>query len=1445
MTASILLTLLYLMWPPGLLGAKTLLIYNVPDKRCLQAEDSALVMAECNEKSILQKFQWISEEQLINVGTSHCLSVASITEGSAVGLHTCDANSHLQKWQCKNETLFGVTNGDLYMTRRDRKKIIISNSTGDGSQWRIYSTKEDLCSNSYEEIYTLRGNSNGRPCKFPFKFNNKVYVDCTSDGQSDGRPWCSTTSDYDTDQLYGFCPSKSTSKDLWTIDPVTGDNYQINSDSALTWYQARRSCQQQDAELLSITELHEQSFIAGLTNTLTTAIWIGLNSLDFNGGWSWDSGDPFRYLNWLPGNPSDAPGVNCVAVNPGENTKWESKECEQKLGYICEKGDKKSRDVPSPGTSDPIFCPSSWIPYNGHCYYLDRDARTWEEAMLSCRREEGDLASLHNIEEASAIASQLTFGDAEYVWLGLNDLKTQLYFEWSDGSPVTYTTWQRGEPSHLSARQEDCVALSTKDGQWSDQICEKKFPYICKRKSLRNGPEQDINVNPGCDKGWKRHGYYCYVIGESPGTFTEASSTCNNNGAFLLTVEDRFEQAFLTSLIGFRPEKYFWTGLSDTRDRNTFTWANGQQVLYTNWNEDMPGRTQGCVAMATGNKAGLWDVINCEEKAKYVCKKWAHGVTTPPVPTTTPEIPCPSGWTPSDHSCFKFYSMEKFGKKTWFESKDFCRAIGGDLASLTSKNEADAVNRMKGSYGVYSRKIWIGLVRSGPGKGFVWSDGSPLSYENWAYGQPDNYNGEESCGMILGSIWWNDAYCYSLMDWICMLKKGAELKEEPKLPEYEVTSDGWLIYNDSQYYIITEEKPIEKAQEFCKHSFSHLATIDSESERNYVWSYISSIGTMKTYFIGLRLGPDKEFKWMDGSPVDFVAWESNQPDFANNDESCTEMRPPLGYWNDLNCGVYNAFICERTNSTINATFAPTLPAPEGGCPEDWMPFGQKCYGIFGTGEDEGVHWDNARRACQSLGGNLATINDDLLQTFVMSQLFNITVDVWIGLHDKNRQHRFVWTDEVGLYYSNWAQGYPRWSRGSSDDCVALRGNLLNAGTWIVLDCSLERGYICQRYKDPSLPVIPTSPSDHYTYGDATYKFVTTKRTWDEARQECLKGNSQLASISDKYTTYFLKLHLAKHKEPFWIGLYSRNETGNTYKWIDNWRVQYNRWAAGEPRTGTSCIYVDTDGKWKTSSCNERYSSICKHTSVLPPTDPPETPGTCPNVTSKAWISFRNHCYIFESSSSTWWHKATLRCLEYGGSLTSIEDSTELDFLLRHTELLSDQQKTFWIGLYKNENDNWLWLDKTPVDFVNWNNKEDREERTSYEDRRIQRNFFKFSEEESSKCVTMDAKNGVWRTVLCSVSRGYICKAVKTPLPPEKLLETPEERSSHGLTTAVVVLSILVIAGVAAGVVFIYRRKRNMSQPESDVTNRIYMDRSCADITHDEAILVDNIGQNDL
>lgn len=59
--------------------------------------------------------------------------------------------------------------------------------------------------------------------------------------------------------------------------------------------------------------------------------------------------------------------------------------------------------------------------------------------------------------------------------------------------------------------------------------------------------------------------------------------------------------------------------------------------------------------MRTGTAAGLWDVLDCEIKQKYICKQWAKGATVPPIPTIALVPACPEGWVSNNHrnSCFK------------------------------------------------------------------------------------------------------------------------------------------------------------------------------------------------------------------------------------------------------------------------------------------------------------------------------------------------------------------------------------------------------------------------------------------------------------------------------------------------------------------------------------------------------------------------------------------------------------------------------------------------------------------------------------------------------------------------------------------------------------------------------------------------------------------------
>ncbi|NWX97025.1 MRC1 protein, partial [Nothoprocta ornata] len=1416
-------------------------IYDEDSKLCAQVQNTvSIITTTCEQHNEFQKFRWISATQLLNVGLKLCLGVLSMDNDAIITLKACNKSDELQRWECRNDTL-ATQGNDLFFnySKGKGKKTRLEKGSSNGSKWKIYGTTESVCSQHYEDMFTLGGNSFGAPCVFPFKANGKWHAQCIPQSNDEETLWCATSSDFDRDQRFGNCPLKDTThNDVWKKSPLAETYYQINSESLLTWHQARKSCQQQQGELLSVTDLHEEMFLLGLTSDLgvNAKLWTGLFST-LDSGWQWTGGNPFRYLNWAPGNPSAESGKICGTFQ-GRNGKWENHECNHKLGYICQKRNSSS-DSSTIASSDlkPIKCPREWVAYAGHCYIIYRTPKIWKAAQSSCRKEGGELASIHNIEEYSFTVSQLGYKADDELWIGLNDFRVKMYFEWSDGSPVTYTKWHQGEPTH-TRDEADCIIMRGEDGFWADSVCEKKLGYICKRKPLAEESEEAEVTYPGCQKGWIKHGFYCYSMGQVPATFSEANQTCEANRGYLTTVQDRYEQAFLTSVIGFNPAKYFWIALSDVVEQGTFQWANGEAVTFTNWNSGMPGRESGCVAMTTGVSAGLWNILNCEVKNMFLCKQLVEGMTPAPPPTTTPLPSCPEEWhsLPQSSSCFKLFQREREKMETWFGARDFCRAIGGDLASIHSEEEQNLISNLERKY-LYS-SYWMGLNALDSERGFIWSDGSPVNFEKWSNGEPNNYDGNEKCGVFDGysSMKWNDLFCEHMNAYVCQIKKGVTLKPEPTFTfnyEYDVSEDDWIMYHHKEYYFSKEAMPMEKARDFCKTNGGDLAAIESESERTFLWKYCFYKNLGNSFYIGLSVSLDRTFRWMDGSPVNYVAWAPNEPNFANDDENCVVMYSQTGTWNDLNCGSVERFICERHNATVRPPVVPTSPPPQGGCPENWVLFNNKCFRIFGLDENDTLTWHAARNNCLHFQGNLATISKKETQAFLMSLLKDAATDAWIGLNDINQEHTYLWTDGSPVYYTNWAKGSR--SYFSKDDCVFMIKNPIEqAGKWKDEDCKSSKSYICQKTSDPKLhssqPTVPVFGFNNY--GDDRYEIINYKMSWEAAQKYCRDQYAELASILDPYVDSYLWLQILHRGEPVWIGLNSNTSHGH-YIWSDRRRSRYHNWASGEPNKNTACVYLDLDGFWKTSSCNETFFSLCKQSDEIVPTEPPQLPGKCPEPKrGRSWLPFRGHCYYVHTTSEESWPDASMACIQMGASLVSIEDTEEMNFLLLYLSSIASDFRKFWIGLFKNIDGEWTWTDSSAVDFVNW----EKGEPTAH-----------FNEH----CVDMDVANGAWRSYYCSVDQNFVCKIPKIPtIEPthhssihKASKNEATSASVHGFGGMIFVLIFLILAGTGL-IVFIFYKKRHVQQTiTASFENAIYCGTADPG-THDSNCLVTNMEENE-
>jgi len=134
------------------------------------------------------------------------------------------------------------------------------------------------------------------------------------------------------------------------------------------------------------------------------------------------------------------------------------------------------------GACDPDECGAGWVtnPSNGHQYRLtdgsywgvsdtslSRTRPDWwdaEEEAVNCG---GHLATVRNAPENSWLVT--AFGGQSH-WIGFTDWGTEGSFRWISGEPVTFTSWDGGQPDNGGPAGEDATHLNHlgHPGAWND-----------------------------------------------------------------------------------------------------------------------------------------------------------------------------------------------------------------------------------------------------------------------------------------------------------------------------------------------------------------------------------------------------------------------------------------------------------------------------------------------------------------------------------------------------------------------------------------------------------------------------------------------------------------------------------------------------------------------------------------------------------------------------------------------------------------------------------------------------------------------------------------------------------------------------------------------------------------------------------------------------------------
>uniref|UniRef100_A0A8C5D7B1 Phospholipase A2 receptor 1 n=1 Tax=Gouania willdenowi TaxID=441366 RepID=A0A8C5D7B1_GOUWI len=1365
---------------------------NEPLKRCVKVDRSNLVLEDCERPTRRMLWKWVSRHRLFNLGTSKCLGLNVSDSTQPLSTFECDTQLPLLWWRCTGNMLYGASQWKVAVSGR---LVVVKKNIY--HEWKRYGTpREGPCSYPYEDIHTLLGNAYGTPCTFPFKYNNKWYFECTTEGREDRLPWCATTTRYDEAQKWGFCPVPDTGCDrFWESNQELRACYQFNLYTILTWSQALSTCQAQGGNLLSISSLAEHRYITDRLASVGAMVWMGLNHLKDGRGWQWSDGAPLSLVNFTAGATySLSADKQCGVYSSAIDSLWTSLSCESALPYICKKTPNDTRRTEPFENWQFIYteCADGWWPHNGFCYWVlsDTETQTWDEASQACGSLRANLTSIHSLSEVEMLLDLLAnySGKSTELWIGLWKPASRAAVEWADGSPVTFTLWQQYHPIPSTLDTALCVSVDKNKGSWRLAACDKQLPAVCRRRSQKDGDHHET-WDDGCPQGWKRHAHSCYMVTGHEQSFEDALSGyyCK---APLLTVENRFEQAFINSLLneyGANSTTYYWIGLRDLSSNGEYKWLshNGSQfqLAFSNWNKYQPVSTGGCVAMSGGPALGHWEVKDCKShKALSVCKQSVssyHDVHLPEQHVNA-DTPCPPGW--ESHSgllhCFKVFHDEKvLMKRSWVAADLFCQALGAQLVSFHHYEEQVFVKQLLSTMfeGTDGRQFWVGLNKRDPEEPGVWewSDGSPVVTS--FIGDKNEEDDRRNCAVFSGltnSI--SPQPCDSSHEWICKMYRGLE---PLTLYHYFKPVCPWVFYRGAEYLLAKQPFDWDSVSLSCQMMGAYLLSIHSREEMHFVKERLRRVCLFLSNFSYHNAG------------------------VLRRTRLCTTMSSLSGKWSLNQCSDLHGYVCKRR--TVSVVETPREPHYFGGCPEKWLYFGHKCLLLhLPDGPKEGKSWKDAQSICSTFGGSLVAIEDEIEQAYITMLLHGSSVGVWIGLRDDDTMR---WNNGKQLSYTNWSPVEPKdyhmneCLSGFMDEplCTVLSNNhnFYLTGKWYDEKCSESvYGFVCQKPQDISKPPSHSYHHplpEHIEYRSRSYRVVSGNMSWYDAMHMCIENDSDLVSVTDAYHQAFLTVLVNRLAAPHWIGLYSQ-DSGINYQWSDGSDTVYTHWDAVEDDehfvTG-ECVYMDVNGGWRRADCETTLPGALCH--IPPPSSKPLNSYelACPST----WVKFGQRCYNFEPMVEKLTFEESREFCRHTvntSDVLTIESETENRFVLEQLWSLGFLHRTLWLGMYFNidskRSDSMSWVDGTPIDYTNWPGRAPDPSALT-----------------ADTCVARRAVDGSWLLSECNEKLGFICKTI-SDIVPEVEVE-PLNGLHHGVITAAVLVAVVIFVLLAGVTWFLYKR----------------------------------------
>lgn len=249
-----------------------------------------------------------------------------------------------------------------------------------------------------------------------------------------------------------------------------------------------------------------------------------------------------------------------------------------------------------------------------------------------------------------------------------------------------------------------------------------------------------------------------------------------------------------------------------------------------------------------------------------------------------------------NYSNYYFY----LNPETWEDAKLICENLGYHLVTISSYDENIFIEGI-----TQGETSWIGFTDQLEEGNWVWVTGEPVTFTSWNEGQPDDWGEGEDYGLFEGSEFWNDV--------------GLDQGIEPQAPyvcessqDFENDDQAKGILDFSSYEVFYNPVSWEQAKTNCENLRTHLVTISSSKENNFV----TSLAIYSSIWIGFT---DENIEglwvWITGEPILYTNWDGDEP----NDEGGEDYAESNGgNWNDIgppsDLDLKRIYICESTDS---------------------------------------------------------------------------------------------------------------------------------------------------------------------------------------------------------------------------------------------------------------------------------------------------------------------------------------------------------------------------------------------------------------------------------------------------------------------------------------------------------------------------------------------------